>query len=50
MSTCYCDWPTVTEPPCIYQSALELHRAWHDLGRVFIDVTGIERLLQRISK
>jgi len=50
MSTCYCDWPTVTEPPSLFQSGLELHRACHDLSRAIIDAIGIERLLQRMNK
>lgn len=50
MSTCYCDWPTVVEPSSTYQALLEFHRAAHDIARELIDVTGIERLLQRMSK
>lgn len=50
MNICYCDWPTVAEPPSIFQASLELHRAVHDLARELIDALGIERLLQRMSK
>ena len=50
MTPCYCDWPTVAEPPSIYQSALELHRAARDLARELIDAIGLERLLQKMSK
>ena len=30
---CWCDCPTVAEPPSTAQAALELHRALHDLWR-----------------